>query len=273
MDHAAGLAHGVERWRPPPAPNQVGVAIVLEDRHAIVLRQPEKLASAMLRHDGAGRILHGRDRVDVLRPDVAALEIGERRRQCLHTHAVLVERNADRLDAQAIEPRERALIGVLLDDNGVAACEQHAVDEVERLQGPRHDQNLVEGARNSGVMLELAREEFAQRAIALRAALQAIVRERTALAPQHRFGGRDQAVDAGNPAGRSDAKSNDPVLMGFPQPRSLSAFSRMASSVVVGVIACGSTLRWMIAGRSESCAALKAGAKSAVVSTVAPKPP
>ena len=36
----------------------------------------------------------------------------------------------------------------------------------------------------------------------------------------------------------------------------------------LGVIASGSTLRWMIAGLPEACAALKAAAKSAVFSTV-----
>ncbi len=44
-------------------------------------------------------------------------------------------------------------------------------------------------------------------------------------------------------------------------------------SVVEGVIASGSTLTWMIAGLPDSCAALNAGAKSAVFATVKPKPP
>ena len=48
---------------------------------------------------------------------------------------------------------------------------------------------------------------------------------------------------------------------------------RMASIVVAGVIACGSTLRWMTAGLPEAIAASKAAEKSAVFSTRAPKAP
>src|SRR5438093_12933181 len=50
-------------------------------------------------------------------------------------------------------------------------------------------------------------------------------------------------------------------------------FARMASSVVVGVMALASTLTWMIAGLPDFSAASNALAKSAVFSTVAPKPP
>ena len=95
-------AHGVERGRALAVPDQVGIAIVLEDRHAVLLGRAEQLGAALLRHDGAGRVLHGRDGVDVFRPDAAALEVVERGRQRVHPHAVAVERNADRVDA---EPR------------------------------------------------------------------------------------------------------------------------------------------------------------------------
>ncbi len=52
-----------------------------------------------------------------------------------------------------------------------------------------------------------------------------------------------------------------------------SDFSRMASSVVVGVIALASTFTWMIDGLPDLSAASNALGKSAVFSTVAPKPP
>ena len=39
VDDVAGLAHGVERGRTLAAPDQVGIAIVLEDRHAVVFGQ------------------------------------------------------------------------------------------------------------------------------------------------------------------------------------------------------------------------------------------
>ena len=53
-----------------------------------------------------------------------ALEVGERGGQRVHPHAVVVERNADHVDAEPRQPVQRALIGVLLDDHGIAAREQ-----------------------------------------------------------------------------------------------------------------------------------------------------
>ena len=92
MDDVAMLAHGVDRGRALAVPDQVGIAIVLEDRHAVLLRQLQHLGAARLGHDGAGRVLHGRDGVDVFRRDAAALVVGQRGRQRIHPHAVLVER-------------------------------------------------------------------------------------------------------------------------------------------------------------------------------------
>ena len=92
-----------------------------------------------------------------------ALEFGERSRERVHPHAVVVERNADRVDAEPGEPVERALVAFLLDDHGVAAREQRAVDEVERLQRARDDQDVVGRAGDAGIALELRDEEFAQR--------------------------------------------------------------------------------------------------------------
>ena len=100
MHDAAVPAHGVDRRRPLAVPDQVGVAIVLEHRHAVRLRQLQQFGAARLRHDGAGRVLHGRDGVDVFRAHAAALEVVERVRQRVHAHAVAVERDADGVDAE-----------------------------------------------------------------------------------------------------------------------------------------------------------------------------
>jgi len=37
--------------------------------------------------------------------------------------------------AQSHKPRQRALIALLLDEDGISRREQHAVDEIEALQG------------------------------------------------------------------------------------------------------------------------------------------
>ena len=121
MDDAAVLAQRVQRRRPLAVPDQVGIAIVLENRHAVLFGKPQHFVPARLAQNRAGRILHGRDRVDVFRPDVAALEIVERRGERVHAHAVAVERNADGIDAEPGPAIERALIGLGLGDDGVAA--------------------------------------------------------------------------------------------------------------------------------------------------------
>ena len=195
MDDAAVPAHRVERGRALAVPDQVGVAIVLENRHAVLCGELQELGAARLGHDGAGRVLHGRDGVDVFRRDAAALEVGERRRQRVHPHALMVERNADHIDAEPGQPVQRALIGVALDDDGVAARQQRRVDEVERLQRAGDDQDVVGGAVDAGVALELGGEKFAQRAIALRTAGEAVGGERLALALEHGVDGVDQAFD------------------------------------------------------------------------------
>ena len=99
------------------------------------------------------------------------------------------------VDAEPRQPVQRALIGFLFDQHGVAARKQRLVDEVERLQRTRNDHDVVGGAGDAGIALELCGEEFAQGTIALRAAGEAVGRERLALAPEHGIDRLDQAVD------------------------------------------------------------------------------
>src|SRR5205823_9189111 len=100
-----------------------------------------------------------------------------------------------RLDAEPRQPVQRALIGLLLDQHGIAARQQGLVDEVERLQRARHDHYVVGDAGNAGITLELCGKEFAQGTIALRAAGKAVGRKRLALAPEHGTDRVDEAVD------------------------------------------------------------------------------
>ena len=166
MDDAAGPAHRIERGRPFAVPDQIGIAIVLEDRHAILRCELQELGAARLRHDGAGRVLHGRDDVDVYR-----------------------------LDAEPRQSVQRALIGLPLDNNGVAARQQRRVDEVERLQRAGDDQDIVGDAVDAGIALELCRQKFAKRTVALRTAGKPIGGQRLALASENRVCSVDQAFD------------------------------------------------------------------------------
>ena len=133
MDDAAVFAHGIQRRRTFAIPDQIGVAIVLEDRHAMLLGELEHFGTPRFWQNRAGWILHRRHRVNVFRANVAALEIVERRGQRIHAHAIAVERNADRVDAKPRPAIERALIGFGFGDDGIAARQQNAVDQIERL--------------------------------------------------------------------------------------------------------------------------------------------
>ena len=195
MNDAVMPAHGVERRRPLAVPDQVRIAIVLEDRHAILHREPEHLLPTRFAQDGPSRILHGWHRVNVFRPHAAALEIVERGGKGVHAHAVVVKRNADGVDAEPLQARQRALIGRLLDDDSVAAREQNSVHQIERLQRAGRDQDFVGIAGNAGGALELAGEKFAKRTIAERTAGESVGRQTAPLARQHVIGRFDQRLE------------------------------------------------------------------------------
>src|SRR5215469_3489437 len=102
MDHPAMPAHGIERRRPLAVPDQVGIAIVLEYRPAVLRGELEHFAASRLAQDRPGRILHGRNRIDVFRLYAAALERCEGVAERIHAHALAVERDADRFDAEPL---------------------------------------------------------------------------------------------------------------------------------------------------------------------------
>jgi hypothetical protein len=77
----------------------------------------------------------------------------------------------------------------------VSPREQDAVDELDALERPGGDENLVGRAGNAGVAPELPDQEFAQPPVAERSALEAVGRERLALTPEHRGRSCDQARD------------------------------------------------------------------------------
>ena len=107
----------------------------------------------------------------------------------------MVERDADHVGAQLVQLGEGAAVGLLLDDDGVALGHEQAVDQVEALHRARGDQDLVRRALDAGMVLELGREELAQRLVAQRPAVQAVGRERRALALQDRRRRVDQRLD------------------------------------------------------------------------------
>ena len=146
--------------------------------------------AAVHRQDRAGRVLHGRDRVDVFGHGPFALQLVEDLRQRVEAQAVIVERRADDIDAEALQLADRPAIGEFLEDHGVAAVEQHPVDQVEALAGAGGDQHLV-GRAVDAAPVDLVDDEVAGGAEALRP-MRVVERQIGPLAPQHRLGRRRQ---------------------------------------------------------------------------------
>ena len=103
---------------------------------------------------------------------------------------VIVERRADDIDAEPLQFGQRAAIGEFLEDHGVAAVEQHPVDEVEPLARTRGDQHVV-GRAVDAAARDLVYDKFADAAEALRP-VRVVEREIGAVAAQHRRGRRRQ---------------------------------------------------------------------------------
>ena len=195
VDHPRGIAQRPDRRRPRPLPQEVGVAVVLEDRHAEPLRQLQQLEPAGLGQHAARRVLHRRDRIDVLRPHALALKPRQDLAERVGPDALLVERRPDGVHADGGKSRQRAAIGRGLGDHGIAGREQDRVDQIERLKRAGGDQDLVGATIHARAPLERARDELAQGAVALRAALQAIGRQRPAFTLQNGIRGRGQTGD------------------------------------------------------------------------------
>src|SRR5262249_42875177 len=147
--------------------------------------------------------------------NTAALEVFERSSECVGAHALAIERDANGIDPQTRKPRQRALIALLLDEDGISSREQQAVDEVEPLQRARGDEDFVRRAGDAGGALELIGQKFPQRAVAERAALEAVGRKRRALALEHAGCRGNEPVDW-NLIGIVVAA--DEVVFGAPRP-------------------------------------------------------
>src|SRR5262249_31105160 len=87
-----------------------------------------------------------------------------------------------RVHPQSVEARQRALITFLLNENRISRREQQTVDQIEPLQRSRGDQDFIGSAGDAGGTLELVGQEFPQRTLAERPAVEAVGRKRRAFA-------------------------------------------------------------------------------------------
>src|SRR6516162_7533494 len=127
--------HRIERRWARSFPGQVGVALVFENRDTVLAGQGQQRLATIARENRAGRVLHGRDRIDVFGPDPFAPEILDDAGETIDRQALVVERRADDVYTQPLQFGQGAAIGELLEDDGVAALEQQAVDEIDGLPG------------------------------------------------------------------------------------------------------------------------------------------
>src|SRR5436190_9150329 len=134
VNNSARFAHGVKRGGAAAIPDQIGVALVLENRNPMLLRDAQQLEPALFAHDGAGWILYGGDSVDVFGTDAPRMEMIECRRQGIDPQTLAIERNAYGLYTAPGQPRERAAVAFLLDQHRISRREQNAVDEIYGLQ-------------------------------------------------------------------------------------------------------------------------------------------
>ena len=150
---------------------------------------------AVERQDAAGRVLDGRDRVDVFRLHAARLQPVEDRRQRIDADAVLVERHADDVDAAALQLGQRTAVGIFLDQDGVARREEKAADDIDALARARGDQDVIARAGDGAMAAELAGDEIAQALVALRPLCEIVKRQLRAFPAQHGGGGIRHRVD------------------------------------------------------------------------------
>ena len=139
-----GLHDDVRRQAPEARERLVGegeltVRHVLDDQEPVALRQLDEQRSPLGGEADAGRILVVGDAVDELRAEPAR----ETPLQLLHVEPVLVHRHHDESRLEASERLDRAEVGGAFDDDDVAWVEERLGDQLERLDSPARDQQLV----------------------------------------------------------------------------------------------------------------------------------
>src|SRR6185437_14822086 len=94
-NYAIVVRHRTQRGRAGTIPDQVGVALVLEDRHAVRFRQAQDFRTPRFTHDGRGRVLHGRNRVDVFGADASVAQLVDCGLEVFAAESVAVDGNTD----------------------------------------------------------------------------------------------------------------------------------------------------------------------------------
>ena len=195
MQNVVAVVQAIDGRRPLTFPDQVGVALVLEDRHPVFAAEAQHLVTPFHAEHRTGGVLQGGNGVDELGSDAVAVKIGQRGGQGVHAHAVFVQRHADHVHVELAPAAYHALIREQLGDDGVAGFQQDLVDELDALIGARGDEDVFAGCSQAAIVGQLLDEEAAQPGVALRAAFHVVGRQVLAFLPQHTRGGFDEILN------------------------------------------------------------------------------
>ena len=195
VQNVVAVVQAIDGRRPLTFPDQVGVALVLEDRHAVFAAEAQHLVTTFHAEHRAGGVLQGGDGVDELGSDAVAAKVGERSGQGVHAHAVFVQWNANHVHVQLAPPAHHALIREQLGDDSVAGFQQDLVDELDALVGARGDEDVFAGRPQAAIVGQFLDEEAAQPGVALWAAFHVVRRQVLAFLPQHAGGGLDEVFN------------------------------------------------------------------------------
>ena len=127
VEHAAVLVQGMDRRGPLAAPDQVGITVVLEDRHVVLAGQGQKLQAPLAAHDGARGVLDGRDGEDVLGLAASAFQVGQGGGQPVHAHAAVVQVDPQGFHAAAVQAAQGAGVVLGLDDYQIPGVQEQGV--------------------------------------------------------------------------------------------------------------------------------------------------
>ena len=142
----------------------------------------------------------------------------------------IAERNPDHVRAASLHPVDCAGIRKLLQQHRVAAFEEQPADDVDALPGTRGDQDVVAGAFDRAVALQLLRNEVAQSLVALRPCARPYIVE---LLPSRRI--TEAAASASASTGICTGSLWPPTKLnrGYPEKRGAGAGRSRASRLLL----------------------------------------
>ena len=169
-----GAVQRSQRRRTFAAPLEIGVALVLEDRHPEPAGDGQDLPTAFDRHHRTGGVLDRRDRVDEPRRRAGRRQLAEQGFETLGDDPVVIEFGADAARAAALHFRDHPAVRRLFGDHDIARTQECSIDQVEGLQRAGHHQHLLAGGRHVRIRGQRSGDELSQRLETLRIAAEVV---------------------------------------------------------------------------------------------------